>query len=348
MNAADAIDCNATRAAKKTDSRYDVLKFVLALLIVALHTQLFPGIMKPWVRIAVPLFFMVSSFFFFRKVNKCTDAAEARGVLAHFVKRSGMLYLFWFAVLLIPTIGIREYFNDGVLTGVAAMARDAVFGSTFVASWFITANVICVCIVFVMCRFKALLGIIGLCLFVLCCLDSNYYNAMPAWVQSLSGIFPGTQLYWSFPAAMLWVWLGMVFAGLKAVGKWQVWMAVVVLGAAMLYAEHVLVNSRHWVRDGDVYFSLAVICPAIFLWVRSLRPFSYSRSLLLRQSSVIFYCVHATVARILWYWLRTHGYRGDIYGLAVFVITLACCVFATWLLLTLVRRKRFSWLKYAF
>lgn len=159
MNAADAIDCNATRAAKKTDSRYDVLKFVLALLIVALHTQLFPGIMKPWVRIAVPLFFMVSSFFFFRKVNKCTDAAEARGVLAHFVKRSGMLYLFWFAVLLIPTIGIREYFNDGVLTGVAAMARDAVFGSTFVASWFITANVICVCIVFVMCRFKALLGV---------------------------------------------------------------------------------------------------------------------------------------------------------------------------------------------
>ena len=123
---------------------------------------------------------------------------------------------------------------------------------------------------------------------------------------------------------------------------------MVVLGAAMLYAEHVLVNSRHWVRDGDVYFSLAVICPAIFLWVRSLRPFSYSRSLLLRQSSVIFYCVHATVARILWYWLRTHGYRGDIYGLAVFVITLACCVFATWLLLTLVRRKRFSWLKYAF
>lgn len=146
---------------KKTDSRYDILKFVLALLIVALHTQLFPGIMKPWVRVAVPLFFMVSSFFFFRKVNKCADAAEARGVLAHFAKRSGMLYLFWFVVLLIPTIGIREYFFDGILNGFASMACDAVFGSTFAASWFITANVICICIVFALRRYKVILGIVG-------------------------------------------------------------------------------------------------------------------------------------------------------------------------------------------
>lgn len=55
---------------KKNDSRYDVLKLVLSLFVVAIHSDLFPPLLYPWLRVAVPLFFMMSSYFLFDKLCK--------------------------------------------------------------------------------------------------------------------------------------------------------------------------------------------------------------------------------------------------------------------------------------
>lgn len=48
---------------------YDVLdlaKFVLAFFVVAIHTSFFPKYLYPWLRVAVPLFFIISSFVFLK------------------------------------------------------------------------------------------------------------------------------------------------------------------------------------------------------------------------------------------------------------------------------------------
>lgn len=36
---------------------FDVVKFCLALMVVAIHSKLFPMLLYPWLRLAVPLFF---------------------------------------------------------------------------------------------------------------------------------------------------------------------------------------------------------------------------------------------------------------------------------------------------
>ena len=38
------------------DSKYDYLKLGLSVLVVAIHADLYPLILYPWLRIAVPLF----------------------------------------------------------------------------------------------------------------------------------------------------------------------------------------------------------------------------------------------------------------------------------------------------
>ena len=55
---------------------YDILdltKLILSIMIVAIHTSLLPTVLYPWLRLAVPLFFIISSFFLFNKVNNSTQ-----------------------------------------------------------------------------------------------------------------------------------------------------------------------------------------------------------------------------------------------------------------------------------
>lgn len=51
----------------------DLLKFVLSLMVVLIHVNPFPSTAMPYImpvlRLAVPLFFVISSFFFFRKID---------------------------------------------------------------------------------------------------------------------------------------------------------------------------------------------------------------------------------------------------------------------------------------
>lgn len=68
---------------QRTDSRFDTLKVVMALFIVVLHTKLWPSVFIPLVRIAVPVFFIMSGYFFFEKYMQQTPCAKwlVRGVI---------------------------------------------------------------------------------------------------------------------------------------------------------------------------------------------------------------------------------------------------------------------------
>ena len=84
----------------------DLLKFLSCLAIVSIHTKL--GVFFPnWLNkiigelnnSAVPIFFIVSSFLLWKKIN--FDSADT-GVIKHFIKRLTILYCIW-TVVLLPT-----------------------------------------------------------------------------------------------------------------------------------------------------------------------------------------------------------------------------------------------------
>ena len=90
----------------------DVLKFCMAICVVAIHTKPFitndtlHSWVNPLLQTAVPVFFIISSFLLFKKLNKL-DRKEQNIALANYVKRIGLLYAIWF---IIPKI--RRYFFE--------------------------------------------------------------------------------------------------------------------------------------------------------------------------------------------------------------------------------------------
>lgn len=112
----------------------DVLKFILSFLIIQIHTEFYFIWMKPYVRLAVPIFFIISAFFFFRR-------NPGKEQLIGYIKRLSILYLFWFIVWGLYFV----YANRAIVfssQGFVFILRSLVFGSTFAASWYIAASII--------------------------------------------------------------------------------------------------------------------------------------------------------------------------------------------------------------
>lgn len=133
---------------KRRFDMVDLSRVVLAFMVVCIHASLFPKYLIPYLRLSVPLFFMITSFFFFRKTASMQDSSEKTAYLKKFVIRNLKLYFFYFILLLPVTLMKRQWFSEGIIKGLLHFFRSLVFGSTFVASWFIMASVIGVAIIF--------------------------------------------------------------------------------------------------------------------------------------------------------------------------------------------------------
>ncbi len=82
-----------TTSIKKTIPGLDILKFVLAILIVSSHCSLFseyPNLQTIWnslTSIAVPVFFSISSYFFFTKIYKTSSSSKQKEYFIHYIER---------------------------------------------------------------------------------------------------------------------------------------------------------------------------------------------------------------------------------------------------------------------
>ena len=73
---------------KTSDAKFDILKLVMSFFVVAIHMALFPEILYPWLRIAVPLFFIMTGFFFFGKLQKIQDYKAQKRAVKDFALRN--------------------------------------------------------------------------------------------------------------------------------------------------------------------------------------------------------------------------------------------------------------------
>lgn len=331
-----------------TDSRFDTLKVVMALLIVVLHTKLFPNVFIPVVRIAVPVFFIMSAYFFFRKIYSMDSMRQKTDVWIHFLKRSAWLYLFWFVTMLPFTIDIRHRLH--LSCDVGSMLYAAFTGSTFVASWFIMACIIGVTIIFLLRKYLVFATVVSLVAFLLCCVQSSYYSAFGGFNAWFASVFPKYSPVTSFPASLIWICVGAWCARYRDTQgeKRVLWGVMCMLGLVMLFVEHYWVTEMHWQRLNDCYVSLIVVCPALFMWVKELPPVYYKASLWLRHATVITYCMHGSIAFGLLPVMAKHHITQPLQGVVVFLITMATVSVASWLILSLSRVKGFKWLKISY
>lgn len=336
---------------------FDLVKLILSIMIVAIHTSLFPTILYPWLRLAVPLFFVISSFLLFSKLNNSAPS-ESTTIIKKFVSRQLNLYLFWFVVLFPITISVRIYwFDSGILKGIYTTIKNTLFSSTFIASWFITSTITATFIVYKISKklnYK-ILFIIFLIIYSICCVISSYSNLFTNiyFINKLYNIyliiFPSP--VFSFPVALLWIFIGKLFAdGIikKNIKNKKIHLLLIILFCTLLFLEWKFVIWLNGTYNNDCYFFLVPIVLLVFQLLLNLNiNLKYSK--LFRKVSTITYPLHASYAHIFsqiakkWLFIN----NDTVVGIFSFITTLLFCYITCYTIFKLEDNKYLKILKYS-
>ncbi len=335
---------------RTSNSVFDIVKLILALMVAAIHASLFPEVLYPWLRIAVPLFFILSSYFLFLKVNA---SADKRSVIKRYIVRNLRLYAFYFILLLPYTIYVRDWFAEGVGKGLLLLLRDFFFASTFPASWYIMASVIAVVLISFASKYlsgRALCRITFL-LYLLIAFRSAYYHLyfdkipiLSSAVNAYDQIF--TPAYTSFPVALFWVAVGKRFAEARERTDGLFWRKAVllVLSGAGLWLEWNFVRIKTGRLNYDCYLMLALFVPVLFDLIRSIPAKYYAAGPNLRKISTVIYTTHMPFLTVASALLR----RMQIaYPLFCYTFAVCGCLVTSLLILHFEKKPYLRWLKYA-
>lgn len=333
----------------------DLCKYVMIAMVVAIHTRLTIqvgqcNLLFPWLRVAVPMFFIISGYFLFSKVDQ---SDKPRMALRHFVSRMSILYLFWFCVLLPVTLRMysSEWFSGNVLDGGLNFLKHLFFGSTFRASWFISASIIAAVIIFWIGKILATPLILVAVSFVYfaVCLDSSY---MPFLAKSdfCLAVHKGWRSvfgvpYNSFPVAVFWMSIGKWFAeggprvgAVKNCFPW--WMAFVVSCCA-LWVEWFWLGKSTGAWRNDCYFALAPVCILLFSAIKDMSHWSCDLSWL-RRSSTVIYVLHGAIVPTVGSLIPVK----DKAHILCFACVMAICMMVWWGMEGCSRHRFLRFLKY--
>ncbi|MBB6634204.1 acyltransferase [Cohnella thailandensis] len=197
----------------------DWLKFAAALLVVANHTSPFLSysaaadflLSNLLTRIAVPVFFMTTGFFIFRRLTR--DPLTDRQVLRGYLLKTCKLYAI--AILLyVPLNLYTGYFSDSFTA--YSLIKDIVFDGTFYHLWYLPALIAGLSITVIMYRrmsMKAMLAAAGF-LYIVGLLGDSYFGI----VQEAEGI---ARLYEGMFAVFDYTRNGLFYAPIfLTIGAW--------------------------------------------------------------------------------------------------------------------------------
>lgn len=326
---------------KKIISGLDVLKFIMAFLIVDIHVQgyriappyLHDYVIHPVENLAVPTFFVISSFLFFRKARYERNQLE---LVLHFMKRLSILYLFW-CVVWSPIIYIqKDYFHPLSVWAPLYIVKDFFFGSMFDASWFLGALLVCVPLVTLLAKYvKEWVGFLVCFAIYLLATNSSWLPEQLLAVNEWYKLYVSPDgMGLSFPLGMLWIAMGYVLANKRVI----TWM------------ENVR-NSVTWTL-ALLFFVLSFVVPVVpkILCVAALFIAAYTWQLpehlqlyrRFRTYSILFYVIHDCFKKIP---KQLFGWEN---GPVLFIVTIAFCFLASEVIMRMKNVKGFGWLRYAY
>lgn len=324
---------------KKIISGLDVMKFLMAFLIVDIHVHgsaITPPILQEYVihpieSLAVPTFFVISSFLFFRKARYTEGPL---GLVLHFMKRLCILYLFW-CVVWSPIIYIqKEYFHPMTAFVPLYVVRDFFFGNMFDASWFLGALLVGVPMVWGLSRVLKI-DVLVLIIPLLICLYLQYVTDLPSeWRMPYEWYNSFKDPHLAFPGGLLWIAIGYVIANKKVV----VWMGKIRNVWAWIATLLFLVMT-FFIPFVPTILCVASLFVAAYTWQLPEHPQLYRR---FRTYSILFYVIHDCFKKIP---KQLFGWEN---GPLLFVVTIAFCFLASEVIMRMKDVKGFGWLRYAY
>lgn len=167
---------------KKNYDMVDLLKFVFAILIVALHTQFLKSfseygnffVTSIFSRIAVPYFFMISGFLLLKKVQLFGEE-EKKIYIKKYIKRLGIMYAIWSLIYALFYIMADIFKNRLNIDSMILWLKNILFLNDGVL-WYIQVLIVVV-IIFYICYEKGwwkILLMVSLILYVLQVIGGTY------------------------------------------------------------------------------------------------------------------------------------------------------------------------------
>lgn len=344
--------------AHKERPAFDVAKIGMCFLIMVIHimpVNTIPDGLKllaPVTRVAVPVFFMISGYLFFSKLKLRSTETSKRDYLKKMIFRNTKLYLFWSLILLPVTYSYRHYGQFTNLKKVFIVGWHVLFGSTFIASWYLSALVIGLIIIFFLSRHFTAKQILLVVLpaYIWCVLTSNYSKLgwlsffAHSWLrQSAFSWSP----YNSFLVALLWLAIGKAFVDHETLlFKGTKKQLIMILGfMGLLYIEQLIIIYFNSYSTNDCYFTLVPLCAAIFSLLLNV-VVHFKRAKILRTFATITYCAHASLSQLIIYLYSLTTLTFGEASLIFLIITVICAV-TTLLVTRLERYPHLAWLKYS-
>lgn len=288
----------STPLQRKNMDILDLAKFVMSFFVVAIHSELFPTILYPWLRVAVPIFFLISGYILFCRING-DIRIEKNACVVRYVRRNLKLYIVWFIILLPITVIVRRgWFADGIAVGIYQCVRSLLFGSTFGASWFLTAGVTATLLIHGMSkkmRMRWVLLVAFIC-YALCCMNSRYQGlaesvGLKPLLDLLELLFGGIEN--SFFVALLWISMGKALADKKQCFCLRTSIVGTVVFGIVLYVEYVVsVQVLNGAENADCYWSLVPFCLFLFSLLINYKGIHVPHAKTLRTCSTVIYVSH--------------------------------------------------------
>lgn len=341
----------------------DLLKMILILMVLAIHVPLGSGvslfgidILPPLLRTAVPIFFLMSSFFFF-SMYKDLSAIERRFALQKFIVRNLALYAIWFFFCLPVTLYLKWnwWFGGGFFRGIILFLMNFIVGGTFVASWFIVALVIAVVLVAYLSRrvSNTVLLIVGSVFYAFAAFCSSYSPILEKAMPELRGIGLYRAIVLlaptSFCSAFVWIALGKIVAEqeekLKSALQDRAWLFPFLLTA--YYME--VVSVFHYIGGkggNDCYFLLVPVSFLAFIFFLCVSV-EIPKARYLRSLSTVCYVCHGSAFVVIDWALHHFGIVDHARALK-FLIGFSVCILAFIALRCAAKCKALSWLKYSY
>lgn len=319
----------------------DIAKFILSLLVVSIHIQLFNGKLLPLNRMAVPIFFIFSSYLYFRKL----DIKKRR--LKKTIKRNTLLYASWFVFLLPITEYIRRYHELGVW-GIIHIVRDFFLGSTFLASWYIVAFSLALLFVtnipYNIHDRWCLIWVVPL--YILCLMSSNYGFlfddiALGYKIFDIVG-YPHN----NFLIGIVWVSITRyVISRNWFEKKDKLLLAKVLVSLFGLYFEYIV---SQFIGNSALCNDCYIMLIPVSLYIAKVVvqcEIHIKYSCLFRELSTVIYCAHFSIYLVL---KNVFSMAFDNYNIVIYVFTVAGCLLVYFVLKFAQKVKCLNFLKYSY
>jgi surface polysaccharide O-acyltransferase-like enzyme len=262
----------------------DILKLLMAFMVVGIHAEFLKDISVAWsyftvfgiFRIAVPVFLVISGFYFYLALENNTTA--------RWFKRCLMLYCFWMLIYSVfwfkPTEQSLKMFLIQLVVGYYHL-------------WYVAGMIEAALMLVILRRFNSpmlvFISVAAYLMGVIIQYAGNYHTVDNAWLDNIINInfVHRNALFFSFP----FFCMGYLIHkhNIHKLISFTAAKLLTALGIILLSAE-IYFNYIAPGRDGgfDNFLSLLIVCPAIFILFTHINLFSETKSIALYATAIYF------------------------------------------------------------